>query len=90
VRLQRRCVDHESLVTPFPLRVRNSVKDRAHPQRTMTDEALSNEKLTFKIISQPSIYIDGWLYGMRTTSVVCNVPMLSQNDSIYHHSVFTT
>ena len=40
--------------------------------------------------SQPSIYIDGWLYGMRMTSVVCNVPVLSQNDSTYHHSVFTT
>jgi len=34
--------------------------------------------------------IDGWLYGMRLTSVVCNVPVLSQNDSTYHHSVFTT
>jgi len=33
------------------------------------------------IFSQPSIYIDGWLYGMRMTSVVCNVPVLSQNDS---------
>jgi len=41
------------------------------------------------IFSQPSIYIDGWLYGMRMTSVVCNVPVLSQNDSTYH-SVFTT
>ena len=40
--------------------------------------------------SQPSIYIDGWLYGMSMTSVVCNVPVLSQNDSTYHHSVFTT
>jgi len=40
--------------------------------------------------SQPSIYIDGWLYAMRMTSVVCNVPVLSQNDSTYHHSVFTT
>ena len=42
------------------------------------------------LFSQPSIYIDGWLYGMRMTSVVCNVPVLSQNDSTYHHSVFTT
>jgi len=42
------------------------------------------------IFSQPSIYIDGWLYGMSMTSVVCNVPVLSQNDSTYHHSVFTT
>ena len=41
------------------------------------------------IFGQPSIYIDGWPYGMRT-SVVCNVPVLSQNDSTYHHSVFTT
>jgi len=40
------------------------------------------------IFSQPSI--DGWLYAMRMTSVVCNVPVLSQNDSTYHHSVFTT
>ena len=42
------------------------------------------------IFSQPSIYIDGWLYAMRMTSVICNVPVLSQNDSTYHHSVFTT
>ena len=42
------------------------------------------------IFSQPSIYIDGWLYGMSMTSVVCNVPVLSQNDSTYQHSVFTT
>jgi len=42
------------------------------------------------VFSQPSIYIDGWLYGMSRTSVVCNVPVLSQNDSTYHHSVFTT
>ena len=27
---------------------------------------------------------------MRMTSVVCNVPVLPQNDSTYHHSVFTT
>ena len=43
-----------------------------------------------RIFSQPSIYIDGWLYAMRMTSVVCNVSVLSQNDSTYHHSVFTT
>ena len=42
------------------------------------------------VFSQPSIYIDGWLYAMSMTSVVCNVPVLSQNDSTYHHSVFTT
>ena len=41
------------------------------------------------IFSQPSICIDGWLYAMRVTSVVCNVPVLSQNDSTYHHSVFS-
>ena len=41
------------------------------------------------VFSQLSVYIDGWLYGMRMTSVVCNVPVLSQNDSTYHHSVFT-
>ena len=35
------------------------------------------------IFSQPSIYIDGWLYAMSMTSVVCNVPVLSQNDSTY-------
>jgi len=40
----------------------------------------------FLVFSQPSIYIDGWLYGMSMTSVVCNVPVLSQNDSTYHHS----
>ena len=43
-----------------------------------------------RIFSQPSIYIDGWLYAMSMTSVVCNVRVLSQNDSTYHHSVFTT
>jgi len=42
------------------------------------------------IFSQPSIYIDGWLYAMSMTFVVCNVPVLSQNDWTYHHSVFTT
>ena len=42
------------------------------------------------IFSQPSICIDGWLYAMSMTSVVCNVPVLSPNDSTYHHSVFTT
>ena len=54
----------------------------------------SAQAISFKygmaIISQPSIYIDGWLYAMRMTFVVCNVPVLSQNDSTYHHSVFTT
>jgi len=45
---------------------------------------------TILVFSQPSIYIDGWLYGMSMTSVVSNVPVLSQNDSTYHHSVFTT
>jgi len=29
-------------------------------------------------------------WGWRLSSVVCNVPVLSQNDSTYHHSVFTT
>jgi len=53
----------------------------------MNNDMLCNSVL---VISQPSIYIDGWLYGMRMTSVVCNVPVLSQNDSTYHHSVFTT
>ena len=43
-----------------------------------------------QFFSQPSIYIDGWLYAMSMTSVVCNVPVLSQNDWTYHHSVFTT
>ena len=47
-------------------------------------------KMQYLIFSQPSIYIDGWLYGMSMTSVVCNVPVLSQNDSTYHHSVSTT
>ena len=31
-----------------------------------------------------------WEDTMRMTSVVCNVPVLSQNDSTYHHSVFAT
>jgi len=44
----------------------------------------------FRFFSQPSIYIDGWLYAMSMTSVVCNVPVLSQNDWTYNHSVFTT
>ena len=52
---------------------------------------LVNVKMLLEtVFSQPSIYIDGWLYAMRMTSVVCNVPVLSQNDSTYHHSVFTT
>ena len=54
------------------------------------DDFLIKVRIEASIISQPSIYIDGWLYGMRMTSVVCNVPVLSQNDSTYHHSVFTT
>jgi len=44
-----------------------------------------------KIMFYISVHaILAWLYGMRMTSVVCNVPVLSQNDSTYHHSVFTT
>jgi len=46
--------------------------------------------MVLPLFSQPSIYIDGWLYAMSMTSVVCNAPVLSQNDSTYHHSVFTT
>ena len=42
---------------------------------------LNGYKIQASVFSQPSIYIDGWLYGMRMTSVVCNVPVLSQNDS---------
>ena len=49
-----------------------------------------NDVLCFYIFSQPSIYIDGWLYATSMTSVVCNVPVLSQNDWTCHHSVFTT
>ena len=29
------------------------------------------------LFNQPSIYIDGWLYAMSMTSVVCNVPVMS-------------
>jgi len=47
-------------------------------------------KKVWRFFSQPSIYIDGWLYAMSMTSVVCNVRVLSQNDWTYHHSVFTT
>jgi len=54
------------------------------------DDFLIKVRIEASIFNQPSIYIDGWLYGMRMTSVVCNVPVLSQNDSTYHHSVFTT
>ena len=61
----------------------NSVKYR-------TALSLQPTPLATLVFSQPSIYIDGWLYAMSMTSVVCNVPVLSQNDSIYHHSVFTT
>ena len=43
-----------------------------------------------RIFSQPSTYIDGWLYGMSMTSVVCNVPVLSQNDSTYHNMKVTS
>jgi len=53
------------------------------------DDFLIKVRIEALIFNQPSIYIDGWLYGMRMTSVVCNVPVLSQNDSTYH-SVFTT
>jgi len=38
-------------------------------------------QIVLQFFSQPSIYIDGWLYAMSMTSVVCNVPVLSQNDS---------
>ena len=61
----------------------------------LLEQKKTANKLTFEklvpcvVFSQPSIYIDGWLYAMRMTSVVCNVPVLSQNDSTYHHSVFT-
>ena len=42
------------------------------------------------VFSQPSIYIDGWLYGMRMTSVVCNVPVLSHISSFYLHDMKVT
>ena len=60
------------------------------PRMTFYGFAIVTIGLSCTVFSQPSIYIDGWLYGMRMTSVVCNVPVLSQNDSTYHHSVFTT
>ena len=53
-------------------------------------DTMAVSDLRFLLFSQPSIYIDGWLYDMSMTSVVCNVPVLSQNDSTYHHSVLTT
>ena len=40
------------------------------------------------VFSQPSIYIDGWLYGMSMTSVVCNVPVLSTVSKRFHISSF--
>ena len=43
--------------------------------------AFSEKMSNSLVFSQPSIYIDGWLYAMSMTSVVCNVPVLSQNDS---------
>ena len=53
-------------------------------------------KVTRGFFSQPSIYrpIDGWLYGMSMTSVVCNAPVSVTFryclKTIPHHSVFTT
>jgi len=61
-----------------------------HTYNTVHTHKVIDDLYNGTIFSQPSIYIDGWLNAMSMTSVVCNVPVLSQNDSTYHHSVFTT
>ena len=85
-------MDCERLIEPvrksnFYVSCRNSYKKQLVQHCCRGQASLLMHSALF---SQPSIYIDGWLYGMRMTSVVCNVPVLSQNDSTYHHSVFTT
>ena len=75
---------HDAAGTTLP------VNDTASCIVTSATEAELVSSFCLSVISQPSIYIDGWLYAMSMTSVVCNVPVLSQNDSTYHHSVFTT
>ena len=62
-----------------------------HPDITLDYDAVIDE------FGKPNRWLQflanrlyGWLYGMSMTSVVCNVPVLSQNASTYHHSVFTT
>ena len=67
-----------------------SLKPGTQTQFNVTVLAVIACLSAFLLFSQPSIYIDGWLYAMSMTSVVCNVPVLSQNDWTYHHSVFTT
>ena len=59
---------------------------RFHHGRWYTRDVLRTDINAHRrvLFSQPSIYIDGWLYAMSMTSVVCNVPVLSP------HSVFTT
>ena len=64
-------------------------KQYGHEMKKISKQR-DNKLMVSLFFSQPSLYIDGWLYGMMMTSVVCNVPVLSQNDSTYHHSVFTT
>jgi len=63
---------------------------KAFVDRYQGNSVFSQPSIYIDGFSQPSIYINSWLYGTRMTSVVCNVPVLSQNDSTYHHSVFTT
>ena len=55
-----------------------------HPDITLDYDAVIDE------FGKPNRWLQflanrlyGWLYGMRMTSVVCNVPVLSQNDSTY-------
>ena len=80
------CLPHLHLMPPL-----EGVGPRRNISRFSMDKlATTTKNIALMIFSQPSIYIDGWLYGMSITSVVCNVPVLSQNDSTYHHSVFTT
>ena len=78
-----RLFNHFLLYTPIDLRF------RLYHQSNQTSHS-DQPKIYPTVFSQPSIYIDGWLYAMSMTSVICNVPVLSQNDSTYHHSVFTT
>ena len=67
---------HDNTVTTKDMYIQNKVFTKFHVQAI--DTIADCHSIVF---SQPSIYIDGWLYGMRMTSVVCNVPVLSQNDS---------
>ena len=85
-------VDWNVVGVMYSVMLQATVSSKAKPSRSALEEdrPMTVTGRLCSLFSQPSIYIDGWLYAMRMTSVVCNVPVLSQNDSTYHHSVFTT